>query len=220
MPQTVTTLGHNLLVNVLVANTPQTGISFIYLVYTHAFTCMVSAYEWGKFSQVRKPLRVSRPCPRTAQRSTYWLNLPYRFIVPIMGLVAILHWLSARSIFFVQLTPYDINGVAVPAAKFDSCAISVTAIFYATVIIATLVVALLGFSLCSLPPGMPIAGSCSLAISAAAHAAEGEDDPGALPLMYGVLETDSRDGLEEVRVGFSSRAVSALKKGKGYPVHI
>ena len=212
-----TGMSHNLFANVLLANTPQAAITITYLFYNNAFTCMVLAYEWGKFSQIRKPLRVSRPVPGSAQRSTFWLQLPYRFIMPIMALMATLHWLVGRSIFFVQLMPYDIRGVAVPIAQVDGCAYSLSAILLAMIVGGVLVLAIIGFSLLSLPPGIPIASSCSLAISAAAHPARGEEDAALQPIMYGVLEQDSNGELTRERLGFSSRKVLRVEKNKVYP---
>lgn len=102
------TLGNSLISNVLLANTPQIVISFVYLFYNNVFTCMVMAHEYARFASVRKPLRVTRPYGE--QRSTFWLQLPYRYIVPIMLIMAFMHWSVSRSIYLVQLEIYDNNG--------------------------------------------------------------------------------------------------------------
>lgn len=210
-------MSDNLFTNVLLANTPQAVITVVYLLYNNALTCMVLAYEWGRFSQIRKPLRVSRPVPGSTQRSTFWLQLPYRFILPITALMATLHWLVGRSIFFVQLMPYDIRGLAIPDNRVDACAYSLSAILSALVVGGVLVLAFIGFSFFSLPSGMPVASSCSLAISAAAHPARGEEDAALHPVMYGILEQDPIDEVTTERVGFSSRYVLPLDKNKVYP---
>lgn len=60
---------------ILLANLPQTIISFLYLTYNDLFTCMLVAKEWNQFAHKRKTLRVSYPVVEE-QRSTFWLQLP------------------------------------------------------------------------------------------------------------------------------------------------
>ncbi|KAH0351248.1 hypothetical protein KCU83_g4597, partial [Aureobasidium melanogenum] len=49
---------------VLLANTPQLLITFVYFTYNSVFTSMVMASEWSQFAFQRKPLRVSNPTGR------------------------------------------------------------------------------------------------------------------------------------------------------------
>lgn len=63
-------------------NYAQLGISMAYLAYNGLFTRMLSEREWASFKVEFKALRVSRP--RGAQRSTYRLQLPYRWSIPLM----------------------------------------------------------------------------------------------------------------------------------------
>ena len=135
-----------------------------------------------------------------------------------MASIAVLHWLTARSFFFVQLMPYDILGNPVPAAKVDACAFSGTAVFYAFILTGVLILALIGFSLRRLPAGMPMGGTCSLVISAASHFAEGDENAAFRPVMYGVFGHDFDGGEDRERIGFSSRSVGPLEKDKAYTV--
>ncbi|KAJ5002448.1 hypothetical protein K4K48_013325 [Colletotrichum sp. SAR 10_66] len=185
------TLGNSLISNVLLANTPQIVISFVYLFYNNVFTCMVMAHEYARFASVRKPLRVTRPYGE--QRSTFWLQLPYRYIVPIMVIMAFMHWSVSRSIYLVQLEIYDNNGELIAGRSVTGC-----------------------LSARKLDPGMPIAGSCSLVISAAAHAGQDEVDAAARHLQYGVISEDDTGGRDRRRVGFSSRPVEKLVDGETY----
>ncbi|KAI8181002.1 hypothetical protein KHU50_002735 [Colletotrichum sp. SAR 10_65] len=185
------TLGNSLISNVLLANTPQIVISFVYLFYNNVFTCMVMAHEYARFASVRKPLRVTRPYGE--QRSTFWLQLPYRYIVPIMLIMAFMHWSVSRSIYLVQLEIYDNNGELIAGRSVTGC-----------------------LSARKLDPGMPIAGSCSLVISAAAHAGQDEVDAAARHLQYGVISEDDTGGRDRRRVGFSSRSVEKLVDGETY----
>lgn len=68
-----------------------------------------------------------------------------------------------------------------------------------------------------LEPGMPLASSCSLAITAACHASHGDEDAALLPLKYGVVfaeDPDSESGYEHAC--FSSKEVTPLVDGHWY----
>src|SRR5688572_23923235 len=73
----------NVLQAVLIANAPQLFISFIYVIYNSIYTCMLLAQEWSTYAYTRKPLRVSYPSGE--QKSTYFLQLPYRYAIPLAG---------------------------------------------------------------------------------------------------------------------------------------
>ncbi|KAF4806682.1 hypothetical protein CGCSCA5_v014141 [Colletotrichum siamense] len=208
------TLGNSLISNVLLANTPQIVISFVYLFYNNVFTCMVMTHEYARFASVRKPLRVTRPYGE--QRSTFWLQLPYRYIVPIMLIMAFMHWSVSRSIYLVQLEIYDNNGELIAGRSVTGCGYSPPPIVLSLCLGGAMILLLLGLSARKLDPGMPIAGSCSLVISAAAHAGQDEVDAAARHLQYGVISEDDTGGRDRRRVGFSSRPVEKLVDGETY----
>ena len=79
----------NLLPMVLLANTPQLLLTFLYFLYNSMYTCMLAASEWSQFAVHRKGLRVSSP--DKDQRSTYWLQLPWLYSLPLGISAAILH---------------------------------------------------------------------------------------------------------------------------------
>ena len=79
--------------SILVANLPQAILSFIYLHLNGLLTTMFLASEYLDFATHRKGPRVSVPKPDTAQRSTYFLQLPYRIAIPLMVFSGILHWM-------------------------------------------------------------------------------------------------------------------------------
>ncbi|CAN9175257.1 unnamed protein product [Alternaria alternata] len=91
-----------LLSNVLIANTPQLVLSFIYLSCNAHLTSMLAAREWSSFAKTRKGLRVHTH-PRGAQRATYFLQLPWRYSAPMILAGALLHWLASQSIFVVSV---------------------------------------------------------------------------------------------------------------------
>lgn len=56
----------------------------------------------------RKGLRVT--APRGEQRSSYFLQLPYRWAVPLMIVSGALHWLMSQTIFPVRLETRSRDG--------------------------------------------------------------------------------------------------------------
>ena len=175
--------------NALVTNLPQVVLSFLFLLYNGLFTSMLLADEWNGYARERKPLRVTDP--RGAQRSTYRLQLPYRYGVPLLTASATLHWLVSQSLFLVNMTGYRTKGqdIILPLSTIGySCIAIITVIFLGVIMIFLEV--LNGFRV---HQGMPLAGSCSAAISAACHRPEEDVDAATKPVMWGVVS--SEDGV-------------------------
>ncbi|MCJ1381499.1 hypothetical protein MMC17_004610 [Xylographa soralifera] len=205
------TVGNSLAGKVMVTNTPQVLFSLIYLFYNSLFTGMLSTAEINSLAYCRKPLRVSHP--QGAQRSTYYLQLPYRYAIPLMVLSGLLHWLISQTVFLVNIAVFDTNSVKQPDRAVSACGWSASGLY--TVLIAGLIMVavLVGFGSRKYHPGMPLTTSCSRAISAACHPAPGDDDAPLKALMYGVIH-QTEDGHEYV--GFSSHEVKPLKGGRSY----
>jgi len=66
---------------------------------------MLANREWSQYGVKRAPLRVTIPSP--GQRSTYFLQLPYAFSVPLLIASIILHWFISQSIFLARIAIYD-----------------------------------------------------------------------------------------------------------------
>jgi hypothetical protein len=195
---------------VLLANLPQLIISLLYILYNGMFTSMVLAAEYSKFGSLRKALRVTDP--RGQQKSTLWLQLPYRYIAPLMIAMAILHWIISRSFFMAQITIYDAMGKS-ELGHISACGYSPIAVVFALALAGILVVALLALSIRKLEAGVPLVGSCSLAISASAHPGPSEVDPALKPLMYGVIhDVHPTEGPWD-KIGLSSLPVSPFRAG-------
>ncbi|KAK5745894.1 hypothetical protein LTR17_001023 [Elasticomyces elasticus] len=227
-------LGAGLVANVVLANTPQLILSFIYIFYNDVFTRMLMSHEWAQFAGTRKALRVSRP--RGQQRSTYWLQLPFRYSIPIMLSMILLHWLVSRSIFLVRVSIYDDSGSHDSDRDINACGFSPLAILLAFVMLGLMIAILLGLGRFRyIDSGIPAVSSCSAAISAAAHPSGSEpEDVALLPLQYGVIpgtvSPDAQHGshldqrAREWRpgrgirrhVGFSSKEVDPLEDGMMY----
>lgn len=213
-----------LLVNVLVANAPQVVLSFIYFAYNALFTCMSLAAEWSSFALERKGVRVSE-VPLGHQRGTYFLQLPYRFALPLLGVSAVLHWLVSQSIFLVAIDAFVVEQTGLArmenvSAEFMTCGYSPVAMVCVIVLGCVMLVAAVGSGFVRLGSGMPVVGSCSAAISAGCHGDSGGSSAGEKDgrgeqerVMWGVI------GGEELDVGhcgMSDGAVTAAVEGKWY----
>ncbi|KAI8412443.1 hypothetical protein FOFC_05700 [Fusarium oxysporum] len=171
----------SLIWNVLLANLPQLIFSFLYFQYNSLFTCMAAVEEWSGYGNKRRSLRVSSN-PRGEQRWRYFLQLPYRYSIPLLVASILMHWMLSQSIFIVAVQRSSIwelftCGYLPIAIIF----VIITAVFMATAVFIT--------ALRRLPTAMPVAASCSLAIAAACHHPDNIPQPDAsvFPLQWGVM---------------------------------
>ncbi|KAF2850824.1 hypothetical protein T440DRAFT_396198, partial [Plenodomus tracheiphilus IPT5] len=74
------TLRVSVMGSVLLANSPQVILSYLYLAFNGLYTSMFIGREWATYMIARKPLRVTAPAGQ--QRGTYWLSVPYRYAIP------------------------------------------------------------------------------------------------------------------------------------------
>ena len=176
------------------------------------------AQEWDEYSRHRKPLRVTTPQGR--QRSTYRLQLPYRYSIPLLITAGILHWLTSQSIFLARVDVFGQDDKMISDKTVSSCG-------YSPIAIMTLLI--FGGAICLLEvatgfrkfrAGMPLAGSCSAAISAACHPPDYDRDAAMKPVVWGVVgkgKFESLDGEEEFgHCAFSSSDVEEVVEGKWY----
>ncbi len=127
----------------LVANSPQILLSFLYFAYNGIFTRMLLAEEWSAYASKRRFLRVTSPTG--GQRSTYRLQLPYRYGIPLLIGSSTLHWLVSQSIFLVRVNVIDSTGVEVSYySGISTCGYSPIALIF--VIILGSIVVLLGIA--------------------------------------------------------------------------
>jgi hypothetical protein len=180
-----------ILQDTVLVNLPQLLLSILYFLFNGMFTCMMAGREWSLFGSQRMTLRVSSP--RHQQRSTYWLQLPWTYSIPLIALSSVIHWLVSRSLFLVRILVFDHNNVPEPDRNVLACGYSPLAIL---VVIAALLVMMIILLVCSrrpLPPGAPIVGTCSWAISAACHRPSGDADAAFKAVKWGVTEPGSVD---------------------------
>lgn len=207
----------------VIVNLPQLLFSSLYFMYNSMYTRMASAYEWSAFAHTRKAFRVTTPSGR--QRSTYWLQLPWRFSLPLISLSALLHWLISQSAFLVNVRIQALNNqlLSGPTEYFPMASENgtITAVGYsplamiiAIVVAGVLFASLLCIAMLKLKPGMPLAGSNSIAISSACHPPADDRDAAMKPLLWGVVS--HQDRLYPGHCSFSSHAVDRPVVGDMY----
>lgn len=87
----------NFLASVLLPNTPQLILSCAYFAYNALYTRLLTESEWQSFSLGYRPLRVTNP--QGEQWSTFRLQLPYRYSIPLLVTGILLHWITSSAIF-------------------------------------------------------------------------------------------------------------------------
>ncbi|KAL0258882.1 hypothetical protein SLS55_006386 [Diplodia seriata] len=189
---------------ILVSNSPQLILSVIYVFFNGLCTRMLLAREWSSFARHRKALRVSSP--HGEQRSTYFLQLPYRYGAPLMLYSVALHWFVSQSIFLAKVDTWSSAGVHVQFESVTTCGFSPLGMILTSIVGACLLLTGVGIGFRQLDSDMPFAGGCSAAISAACHPPEEISEK--LPLQWGALPTDETSGA----VGHCSFSSGDVKK--------
>ncbi|KAH8891223.1 hypothetical protein GQ53DRAFT_823855 [Thozetella sp. PMI_491] len=165
-------------------NIPQQILSLCYFSYNTFLTRFCVEREWRAYALGYKPLRVTNP--RGMQVSTYRLQLPYKYSIPLLLVSILLHWLASSTLYIfvidggyvkrwydgpdggssVYITMPGISDKVFVALGYSTLAIIV-------VLSISAVLASIPIILASLPlrGEMVLCGGNSAIISAACHAA-------------------------------------------------
>jgi hypothetical protein len=121
------------------------------------------------------------------QWGTFYLQLPYRYVVPILATISISHWLMSQSLFLARVEIYDqLIPYGLPQARqISACGRSREALVLDLAVGGIMVVALLASGFRRFEKGIPVASSCNLAISTACHPPAEGRDTALLPMQYG-----------------------------------
>lgn len=196
--------------SVLLSNLPQMLCSFVYLSVNALLTCMLLANEYSGYEVRRKALRVTTPYGQ--QRTTYWLQVPYAYGVPLIAASATLHWLISQAVFLVRVEQYDRGRPYVNTSAVGlSPAPMLVVVGLGSCI--TVVAVAMGFRKLE-GKAMPVAASCSLALAAAAHRPEGDGDAAVLPVKWG--EVVEMGGGDLGHCCFTSYEVDDVVPGRKY----
>lgn len=148
---------------------------------------MSSECEWARYSKMFLPLRVTHKKGR--QLSSYRLQLPYLWSIPLLVISAVLHWLFSNCIYLVLLEsklyisplnpslagctnnpsghrpfyPYKLE------QSFTGLLCSPPAILISLVLCIVVAIIPIGLAFVKLPGKMVVMGNCSAVISAACH---------------------------------------------------
>lgn len=215
----------SLLVNVLLINIPQVMMSVFYFDFNALMTRIALVTEWDTFGVKAKGLRVSSP-PRGAQRGGYFLQLPFRYSLPVLALSAVGHSDLSQGIFLVNLQVYGpskarpIDIVPAPATSIPGFHI-ITTIGWSPLnlgvlyfVYTAMLITLICFGDKKVAFGqLPMAGSCSAAISAACHPGPEDINAWQKPVKWGVLPVQA---IGTKRCSFSSLPVGDPVEGEMY----
>ena len=204
-------------ISTLIANTPQALFSFLYVCYNGLFTNMFLSRELARFSVTagrgRKYLRVSDA--QGEQKSTYFLNLPYKYGIPLLAGSGLIHWLVSQSVFLANITIIPRDGLVPMQDEITTIAYSPLAMLFLLFVGFSLLVFLFATALRKLPAGMPLMSSNSLALSAACHPPSGFDqsereDMVLRPLNWGAVP----GGAKVVDLGITDHRTHGFENGE------
>ncbi|KIL87699.1 hypothetical protein FAVG1_09410 [Fusarium avenaceum] len=158
--------GLSLIALTMVANMPQVILSICYLAYNGLFTRMLAEFEWSKYSVEFRALRVTEP--KGKQNSTYRLQLPYRFSIPLIIISILLHWIYSNCIY---VSNYEAYGAFYPYPRTVTVGLqfSSKAILIAFCVTICTTMAPLVLAYVKLPGIMVVAAGNSAVMSAACH---------------------------------------------------
>ncbi|KAI8649676.1 hypothetical protein NCS55_01468300 [Fusarium keratoplasticum] len=151
----------------MIANTPQLILSICYMAYNGLLTRMLAEFEWSRYSVAFQSLRVTHP--RGQQRSTYRLQLPYRWSIPLLAVSGLLHWVYSNCFYVSNYEyrdpewPYGVWKIN-RGLQFSTVAIFIGLATSISVALSPVVVAMF-----RLPGNMVLGASNSKVISAACH---------------------------------------------------
>jgi hypothetical protein len=202
------------LINAWLINIPQIVLSFCYIALNGICTSLASAQEWNNLAATRKGLRVTRPAGQ--QRSTYFLQLPHRWAMPLLVTSGTLHWLMSQSFFFVRFDVINREKFVVSAMSRSGCGFSRLSlmVFFVVALVLVGVIGYMGTR--SLEQRLPFAASCSLVVSAACHPLESEVDPQLKKVKWRVVGRVVEGGHEHCSLTSTRAKKKSLVEGMVY----
>ncbi|KAK1758869.1 hypothetical protein QBC47DRAFT_409691 [Echria macrotheca] len=187
-----------LVANLAIANMWQVLVSILFTTFNIILASQLVALEWSKFADTRKPrgLRVSRPERDTDQRSTYWLSMPFRYILPIMVAFYFDHFLLSQSSFVIRLLIYNWDGTQKEGrtlAGFSPIPGQISLVVSFLLFAAYVAIS---FRRYPADPRMPLVGTNSLAIAANCQVLKDDDDRHLRRVAWGVPRVNWNDSVK------------------------
>jgi len=179
--------------------------------YNGLYTCMHLSQEWSRYAIRRRPLRVTTP--HGEQRSTYYLQLPYTYGIPLIAASATLHWLVSESIFLARISIWQ-DGEEMTDDDISSVGYSCAPIVCIIVLGSCMLFVAVGMGFRRFASHIPVAGSCSVAIAAACHRPDHDVDAAVLPVQWGEVISEGTGELGHCC--FTSDEVQEMVPGRMY----
>lgn len=197
--------------NILVANSPQVIVSFIYLFFNSILTRQLVADEWSRFirDDGKKTLRVTSPVG--LQRSSYFLSLPMKYsIILATGSIG-LHWFISQGIFLVQTSSFGPGPTGEWHPEFDVSARGysalgvILAIALGAILILALMINSFARSFRDIPAGFQLLGLSSAGIGLMCQRPADDTNAHLFPVSIGVVpDQDASTAGAQGRVAFST----------------
>ncbi|KAF2822150.1 hypothetical protein CC86DRAFT_301334, partial [Ophiobolus disseminans] len=141
----------------------------------------------------KRPLRVSNP--EGIQRSSYFVSMPWRYGIPLIAGTSGLHWLISQSLFVIISPSYQADGKVLTTICCTSTGSASKLSSRVTIMVGLVYVGfLVVLAMRDYPGDVPMASSCSAAISAACHPDEEDDEAHLFPVQWGVVSIKDGNG--------------------------
>ncbi|KAF2500874.1 hypothetical protein BU16DRAFT_437228, partial [Lophium mytilinum] len=173
----------DLLLNASLANLPQLYLSIYYITFNGLYTCVAMAYEWNALGTKRRGLRVTKE--EGDQRSTHFLQLPYRWALPIAATSGVLHWLMSETLFLVRADVRDRDGKLIDLESFSACGYSPVSLLALFCVASVPILVTAWVVTRSLRQRVPFAAGNSMVVSAACHPPADDVDVHLKKVMWG-----------------------------------
>lgn len=166
--------------NIVASNTPQLALAFAYYIWNSQALVMITAKEYDSFAaspdgvdtthyqQPKRSLRMTYAREGTEQRNSHFFTIPLRYWIPMTALWTLLQWLASQTIFFARL---DLLSHWLKITEFSISQVGYSVLGMICFFVVSLVVFLWGavLSCKNIDNRMPLAATCSAALSAACH---------------------------------------------------
>lgn len=216
----------------LLGNIPQVVVSYLYLASNNILSTMLAMADWCKYGTEgpKKGLRVSSPVRNSAQRSKYFLSIPYKWAIPSTVALTLLHWLASQAFFFANIDIYRMLPRTQPQigntlGYLYSSALAVyltTGIGFGVSLAYTLIALFRKY-----PANIPLSGCSSASIAAACQPSgaclneestpcEFDPDLSCQKLKWGVVESPDANADQVGHATFTAGEATALIKGEMY----
>jgi hypothetical protein len=159
-----------MLTNMIIANSPQPLVSFLYLFYNSVLTRQLVADQWARFLQPGENKALGVCSPNCMEHSSYFLSLPLIYSVPLMAFSIVLHWTVSQIILLLKICAFDPGRHGQRRPYFDNSTrgysiLGSTLAISLSLILITLLVANPGFRhYHDIPPGFKRIGSNNRAL--------------------------------------------------------